>query len=107
VPRRGLIDDRLGYMDGEAPGRGAWMSMSPMFWPKNITTGNYYSTTKSNAYLFSHVTSFGNYNQYVDIMNTNNFNDTIKSVFNTGFGSYFGDWDNSDNILRGCLASPG
>ena len=107
VPRRGLIDDRLGYMDGEAPGRGAWMSMSPMFRPANISTGNYYTSTKAGAYSFSHTTSFGNYNQYVDIMNTSNFNDSIKSVFNTGFGSYFGDWDNSDNILRGCLASPG
>lgn len=31
--------------------------------------------------------------------------DTLKNVFNFLFGSYFGDWDNSSNLLRSALAS--
>jgi len=31
--------------------------------------------------------------------------DTLKNVFNFLFGSYFGDWDNPNNLLRSALAS--
>lgn len=31
--------------------------------------------------------------------------DTLKNVFNFLFGSYFGDWDNTSNLLRSALAS--
>jgi hypothetical protein len=35
------------------------------------------------------------------------FQDSILSVFNVMFGSYFGDWYTQDNILRSSLASKG
>ncbi len=106
VPRRGLIDDRLGYMGGEAPARGAWHSMVPAFGEMNITESHYYKTLRKDPYLMAHVAGWGNYTQYVYVMNSVNYQDTIKAVFNSSFGSEFADWDNSDNIMRACLASP-
>ena len=35
------------------------------------------------------------------------FKDSILSVFNVMFGSYFGDWNTTDNILKSCIASKG
>lgn len=108
VPRKGYIDERLGLLGTEAPGRTTWTNLSPLFGPKNVTKGtNYFTDLKAAPYLFAMESSTGGYNSYNGIGTTVNYKDTIKSVFNTSFGSYFGDWDINNNILRGCLGSPG
>lgn len=106
IPRRGFIDDRLGYFGAEAPARGAWHSLVPAF-GNNITEGSYFAVLKTSPYLVAHEVSTGSYTQYVGVGSTADYKDTVKAVFNSSFGSYFGDWDISDNILRACLASPG
>ncbi|MBL7811767.1 MAG: T9SS type A sorting domain-containing protein [Bacteroidetes bacterium] len=107
IPRRGLIDDRLGYFSGEAPARGAWMALSPAFGTGNITEAAYFTTLKTTPYLMAHECSYGGYTQYVNVGSTSDYLDSVKGVFNSSFGSYFGDWDVQNGILKGCLASPG
>lgn len=107
VPRRGLIDDRLGLLGSEGPGRGAWMSLYPQFGADSVKTGEYFKVLKSQKYLVAHEVSYGGYTQYINIGDVNDYKDSVFSVFNSSFGSYFGDWDITNNIIRGSLASPG
>lgn len=107
VPRRGLIDDRLGIFGIEAPGRGAWMSLYPQVGADSVKTGKYFDVLKKDKYLIAHEVSTGGYTQYVNVGSVADYKDSVFSVFNSSFGSYFGDWDISDNIIRGTLGTPG
>ena len=107
IPMKGLVDDRLGMLGIEAPGRPAWMYMTPLLGKDNIETGNLISNGRAKKYMFSHEVSTGGYTQYVNIASTSTFNDSFNAVFNSSFGSYFGDWDITNNILRAAVAAPG
>lgn len=107
IPQKALIEDKLGYLNGEGPARPAWMYLPPLVGKDNITVGNFLANAQTNKYLFSHESATGSYTQYVNIANTGNFNDSFNAVFNSCFGSYFGDWDNQNNILRAAIAAPG
>lgn len=107
IPRKALVDDRLGALGIEYPARAAYMANAPVFGPANISTGQYFTTLKSTPVLMANEFSTGGYQTYIGVGTSSDYKDSIKSVFNSAFGSYFGDWDNSNNILRACLGSPG
>ena len=105
VPQKALIADRLNYFNGEAPGRTGWMNLPGLIGSDNITENtNYFPHLKENTYLFSQVTSTAGYTSINGIGSMTNFKDSVFSVFNTYFGSYFGDFDNNNNFLRAAIA---
>jgi len=107
VPKKALIADRLQWFGGEAPGRTGWMNLPGLVGSDNIVENtNYFPHFKEgNTYLFSQVTSSAGYTSISGIGSMTNLKDTVYSVFNTFFGSYFGDWDNRNNFLRAAIAS--
>lgn len=110
--RRGLIDDNFGGFGGEAFAASGWNNLASLIGRTNITycdTANkadYLNTMDTASYMWSYGCGAGGYNSCSGIGTSTNFAaKNIKTVFTMLFGSYFGDWDSQNNLLRSALAS--
>ena len=103
LPERGLIDDNFTSDDFAAA---AWFGFAAVFKAENNSSGAFFPTLGSQGYLWAYGCGPGNYISAVGVGGTADFaaNDT-HAVFTQLFGSYFGDWDNTDNFLRAPLCS--
>ncbi len=102
---QGLIDDNWGALGGEAFAASAWRDFSTMFGDSVVTT-DYLTSTKQQNYAFTYGGGPGSYTSCGGIGTTAQFvNDSINQIFTMLFGSYFGDWDSQDNLLRAPLAT--
>ncbi|MDX5321244.1 MAG: T9SS type A sorting domain-containing protein, partial [Bacteroidota bacterium] len=108
VPRRGLIDDQLNALGGEYPGRNGFQNGNALFGAEgNITSyDTFIKILRTEPYLFSHASSTGGYTSNKQL-NSTMFKTATYSVFQTSFGSYHGDWDINNNLLRAEIAGPG
>lgn len=105
--KQGLIDDHFGFFYGEAFAQNGWRNMCALLGRDSITEGNYLTELKNDSYLWSYACGGGWGYGATGIGITANFNTTqLESVFTMLYGSYFGDWDNSNNFLRAPIASP-
>lgn len=105
---RMLVDDNLGYFSGEAFAQNAWRNGSALFGRNNVVNADFIVDAKTNSYLWAYGCGGGSYTSAVGIGNTGNMvADSMKSVFTMLFGSYFGDWDSQNNLLRAPLAAKG
>ena len=103
---RALIDDNFGAFGGEAFASTGWRNFATLVGYSNITSQDYFTTMSANSYLWSYGCGGGSYTSANGIGNTSNFaTDSLQCIFTVLFGSYFGDWDHSDNFLRAPLAS--
>jgi Secretion system C-terminal sorting domain len=109
--RRALIDDNFGAFSGEAFSVSGWGNFSSLVGKENIlecTAANsmdYLGTMDTASYLWSFGCGAGSYTSCSGIGTTNDFSGRQpQSVFTMLFGSYFGDWDSKNNILRAALA---
>lgn len=114
VERRGLIDDNFAAGSGDDRPYAAigWRAFAPLFGTgagktDSITPGTWVSTLGSESYLFGYGDGAGTFSSASGVITTSQAaNNTTKIVFTMLWGSYFGDWDSSDNLLRAQLASP-
>ncbi len=105
---RALVDDNFGYFNGEAFGQNGYRNGVNLLGKDSVIGGDYLTSmnTMDNSYLWSYGCGAGSYTSANGIGSTSNFQtNVVKSVFTMLFGSYFGDWDNSNNFLRAPLAS--
>lgn len=115
VTTRALFDDNWGnYGGGDFFGTSMWRSVSPIVGKSNIvannnnTTSDWFTQLRTNDYLFAYGGGAGSYNSVSGIGTTNDFAaGPSMAVFTALFGSYFGDWDSSNNVLRAPLAAEG
>ena len=106
LPARGLIDDNFGAFGGEAFGSTGWRAFSAFFGPANVFALDWFGTLGANGYLWAYGCGGGNYTGAGGVGSTSNFAATdTKTAFTFLFGSYFGDWDVSNNFLRAPLAT--
>lgn len=106
LQQKGIIDDNLGKLGNEVFTPATWSSFSAMF-GDSITEGDYLTEAKKWPYAFSHGCGFGSYTSANGIANSAQFSsDSIQHGFTFLFGSYFGDWDSENNLLRAALTSP-
>ena len=106
IPRDIAIveDNFLGYAEGFAGS--AYASFSPNVGIDSIVNGNYTSELLNSNYLWAYGTGPGWYSGASGIVTTNEFAaNNYKSTFSMLFGSYFGDWDSANNLMRANLAS--
>ncbi|MBI1222691.1 MAG: T9SS type A sorting domain-containing protein [Bacteroidetes bacterium] len=108
VPRRGLVDDVLNALGGEYPGRNGFQNANAMFGIDGCITSydTFINILRTEPYLFSHASSTGGFTSNKQL-NSTMFKLPTYSVFQTSFGSYHGDWNNSNNLLRAEIAGPG
>ncbi len=106
VQERALIDDNFGAFGGEAFASSGWRNFAPMFGAENTFEMDYFSTLYSENYLWSYGCGGGWFQGAGGVGSTTDFTlDTVNTIFTMLFGSYFGDWDATDDFLRAPLAS--
>jgi hypothetical protein len=119
LPRRGLVGDYFGIFHGEAFAASGWRNFAPFFGSDNITSlpdeGTWLPTLSSEGYLWSYgcgsggydsVGGLGNDDAYYTAITPDIYNADIQSAFVMLFGSWFGDWDSQDDLMRTVLATP-
>jgi len=108
IEERGLVDDNVGELGGMAPAAIAFRNFTVMFGADKIYELDYFSTLKERSFLWSYGCGGGSYVSCNGVGTSSSFSTYyVQSVFTMLYGSYFGDWDNPDNILRAPLASEG
>lgn len=111
VRRRAFISDNFGYFSGEAFAATGWRNFSSLVSSDSIIIGGantYFNMTGSNSFLWAYACGGGSYTSCSGVGTTNDYaNITLEAVFVSNFGSYFGDWDSSNNFLRAALANSG
>ena len=101
---KGLIDEHLN-LSRHAIG---WRVFPVMFGLEGVTPGDYMTNLTSDSYLWSYASAGSGYNQCGSVVSTQQYaTHTFNTIFTMLYGSYFGDWDNPDNLLRAALASEG
>lgn len=106
APKRGLIDDNFGYFSGEAFASSGWRNLSTMVGRDSVKEVDWFTTLSSNPYLWAYGTGGGHDQGAGGIGNTNDFaTKGSKALFTMLFGSYFGDWNTTNNFLRAPLAT--
>lgn len=109
--RRGLIFDGFGPSGGQAYAASGWRNFAPFFSPQNITTvgwNQFLPTIQTQDYLWSYAASGGDpdYTDCYGLGQTSDFAAAgIQTIFMMFFGSYFGDWDAPDDLMRATLCS--
>lgn len=105
--RRGLIDDNFGGY-GEYFAVTAWSGFSSLNGTNTVTAAKWYPTLNTDDYLFAYGCGPGSFNSVGGVSNLLGFSlNKTNAVHTMLFGSYFGDWDSEDNVLRGSLGSEG
>ena len=116
VRERCLIDDNYGVIPYSWPnfyehfGGNAWRNMAPLISDTVTRSLDFLSTLKTNDYLWCFGMGAGTYRSCAGVAHTDSLAQSsrlVKSVFGGFTGSYFCDWDNSNNLLRALLASRG
>ena len=109
VDQRAIVDDHFGYFGGEAFAATGWRNFSALVGTANVTAADYFTTlntTSGGGYVWSYGCGGGSYTSASGIGNTTDFTtSTNRSVFTVLFGSYFGDWDATNDFLRAPLCS--
>ncbi|TVQ44811.1 MAG: T9SS C-terminal target domain-containing protein [Saprospirales bacterium] len=102
---RGLVHNNFGGIS-EGFGQNGHKNFSVMFGIDSVHVLPYRSTLRNESYLWSYGAGPGNPSNAGGIISTSNLStDSIQSVFTILFGSYFGDWGYTNNLLRAALAS--
>jgi hypothetical protein len=119
LPRRGIVGDFFGVRSGEAFAASGWRNFSAFFGAGNVTTtpntGTWIPALHTNAYLwaygcgagsFTSIAGLGNSDRHHDLLTREMRTNDLQAAFTLLFGSWLGDWDSEDNIMRGVLALP-
>ena len=102
---RGLVDDNFtGFTD--AFSQNAWRGFAPLVNPANVSSQDYLTTLSGQSYLWSYGCGGGWWEWANGIATTTEFaQNNLQTIFTILFGSYFGDWDCTNNFMRAALAS--
>ena len=106
VANKGLVKDTFNSVAGFA--QNGFRNFAPLLGRKSINVGEYKDGLTNDSHLWSYGAGPGNYTSAGNIADTGDFaRDTFNGVFTMLFGSYFGDWDSKNNLMRTALASKG
>jgi hypothetical protein len=105
VEERGVVQNNFGGL-AEGFGQNGWKNFTPMFGKDNVFGLSYRTELQTSSYLWSYGAGPGGPTSVGGITNTTNYvTDSLQTVFTMLFGSYFGDWGYTNNVLRASLAS--
>jgi len=104
MPHRGLFENNFaGLPEGFA--QNAYRNFTNMFGADEVYDEDF-STLNTDGYLWSYGCGGGSYTSCNNVVTTADLaSESLQTVFTMLFGSYFGDWDSQDNLLRSALAS--
>jgi hypothetical protein len=103
---RGLIDDGLGLSTSEPLAANGWRNFAAFFGASNSISGDWLTTLASQSYLWGYGCGAGTYSSCSGVATTAQLaTSDPRVVFTMLFGSWFGDWDSPDNLLRAALGT--
>lgn len=102
---QGLIEDNFGGANGEAFAAVGFYNFAAMFGENNVFVKDYTKTLAADTFLWSYGAGGGSFTSVGGVVSTNDYvTKKVNTVFTLLFGSYSGDWDSENNILRSALA---
>jgi len=105
VQMKAIIDDNFGAFNGEAFAASGWKNFAPLLHPDKVSAEDYRIAMDTASYIWSYGCGGGSYSSCNGVGNTGQFaGDSLQGIFSCLFGSYFGDWDSKNNLLRATLA---
>ncbi len=124
--RRSLMGDYSGDKEGLAVAASGFRSFAPLFgigagaltnlniqyndahgwWLPTLKTDDYLFALGCGAGSYTTVSGLGPHLPYNDATTTDIVSNDIRAVVVMLFGSWCGDWDHQDNIVRSVLATP-
>lgn len=105
--RRGLIVDEFGTASGEPFAANAWGNFWSLLGAEAVAEEPWFATLSSQSRLWAYVCGSGTYVSAGSVDVAQFAATESLSVFTGMFGSYFGDWDHADSLLRAPLANAG
>jgi hypothetical protein len=125
VPRTALIGNRFGDRDGEAFAASGFRNFPPLVGWNNMSAANeqdgapadqrWSSMLAANTWLWAYgcgggsytsMSGMGTHGDLGDVTSYDIVGQDAKAVFFMMFGSWLGEWDSTDNIMRAALATP-
>jgi len=101
--KRALVDDNFGSLNLSSTG---WNNFTSFYTPDSVTSKDYFTEMKTAPYQWSYGCGAGSYTSCSGVGRTSDFAaDTLQSIFTILAGSYFGDWDIRNNLLKAPLAN--
>ena len=109
VPNRAVVDDHLGWSNGEAFAAAGFRNAYPLMESSQVVSGDFLSNAGSRYLLGFGAGANGTYTSADGVATAADFaTDSANVVFATFFGDYFGDWDYETNpLLPAALAAKG
>jgi Thrombospondin type 3 repeat len=102
---RGLVDDNFTDI-AEGFSQNAYRGYSTLVGPWNITDTDYLTSMAGGSYLWSYGCGGGTWESSEGIGTSNDFAATpLQGIFTMLLGSFFGDFDSPNNLMRSALAS--
>lgn len=98
---RSLVDDEFNLY-----AESGWRTGAALSGPSEVWARDWNATLQANDYMFAYGGGPGSYTSAGSVTSTTDIADRDpRAIFTTLFGSYFGDWDNANNLLRAPLAT--
>ncbi|MBD80021.1 MAG: hypothetical protein CL840_14000 [Crocinitomicaceae bacterium] len=103
VVERGLIDNNFAGLNLASTG---WHNLTTLVHSDSVTIRDYKTSQKSDSYLWSFGCGAGSYTSCSGVIKTTDFaKDSLQNIYTILSGSYFGDYDSKNNLLRSALAN--
>ncbi|HUR44522.1 MAG TPA: hypothetical protein VMZ27_01505 [Candidatus Saccharimonadales bacterium] len=125
VSQRAVLGNRFGDMNGEAFAASGFRNFDPLVgvgktsvaneqdvvpidqrWTSMMAAGSYLWSYGCGGGSFTSMSFMGTHGASADAWSTDIVDQDAKAVFVMAFGSWFGEWDSSDNLMRSVLATP-
>jgi len=104
VPSRAGVEDNFTSF-AEGFSQNGWRNFPTLVGADSVEAFDF-SNLKNKDYLWAYGCGGGTYQSAGGIVTTTQYaQDSMRAVFTMTFGSYFGDWDNNNNLLRAALGS--
>jgi len=105
--QRAVVDDNFGPF-GDYIASTAWRNLGTLLGPQNVTADDFFTALNApgDGYLWAYGCGAGSYTSSAGVGSTADFAASDnRNIFTVLFGSYYADWDSTDNFLRAPLAS--
>jgi hypothetical protein len=102
------VEDNVGEASGAAFACNGWRNFCALMGRGKTRMGSWIPTLQTENYLWAYGCGSSSYWACGGVASTNDFASMdFYAVFTMLFGSYFGDWDIQNNVLRAPLANAG
>ncbi len=112
IKRQGLICDNLppkNFSYTECTAACGWRNFGDLFGSDKISSvesKQWVTSLENNSYLMGYGCGYGGFTGVGGVVNTSDYaSSQMQAVFTMHFGSYSGDWDSENNVIRAAIAS--